>query len=72
MLIPLSAALSAFLMIKSVFSQQDSHSLVYMMLGMIAALVYRSKQMEAADPSLVAKRPERKQRGPTRGVAVAR
>jgi hypothetical protein len=37
----ISASLISFLVIKSVFSQQDNHPLVYMMLGMAAALSAR-------------------------------
>ena len=41
LLAPLSISLSAFLVIKAVFSQQDSHSLMFAMLGIVVALVYR-------------------------------
>jgi hypothetical protein len=40
-LAPITIALLEFLVIKSVFSQQDNHPLVYMMLGGIAALAGR-------------------------------
>jgi hypothetical protein len=43
LLMPLSVALVNFLVIKAVFSQQDNHPLIFMMMGMGAALVYRSK-----------------------------
>jgi hypothetical protein len=43
-LIPLSIAIANFLVIKSVFSQQDNHALIFMMLGMIVALCSRVKQ----------------------------
>jgi hypothetical protein len=33
-----------FFVIKSVFSQQDNHPLVFMMLGMVVALVWRIQQ----------------------------
>jgi O-antigen ligase len=42
-LAPLMISLTAFFIIKSIFSQTDNHSLVYMMMGMVAALVYRMK-----------------------------
>lgn len=41
LLAPLTIALSAFLVIKGVFSQQDGHPLVFAMLGMVVALAYR-------------------------------
>ncbi len=41
LLIPLSCSFAAFLVIKGVFSQTDNHMLVYAMLGIAAALVYR-------------------------------
>lgn len=42
-LVPIAIALTNFMVIKSVFSQQDNHPLVYMMLGMVVALVHRIK-----------------------------
>lgn len=42
-LAPLAMALMNFIVIKSVFSQQDNHPLVFMMLGMIAALLARTR-----------------------------
>lgn len=41
LLIPLGISLTAFLIIKSIFSQTENHTLQYMMMGMVAALVYR-------------------------------
>jgi hypothetical protein len=49
LLMPLSIALAAFLIVKSVFSQPDNHPIYFMMLGMIAALSYRV--MTAKPPS---------------------
>jgi len=46
LLVPLAIALSAFLVIKAVFSQQDSHALAFAMIGMIAALVYRVASLQ--------------------------
>ncbi|HEY9236149.1 MAG TPA: O-antigen ligase family protein [Phenylobacterium sp.] len=43
LLMPLSVALVNFLVIKSVFSQQDNHPIIFMMIGMAAALVYRAR-----------------------------
>ena len=50
LLVPGSISLVAFLFIKSVFSQQDNHPLAFMILGMVAALVYRIKN-GAAGPN---------------------
>ncbi len=47
LLVPLSVALMNFLVIKAVFSQQDNHPLVFMMIGMVAALVYRAQRDDA-------------------------
>jgi hypothetical protein len=41
LLAPLAISLVTFVVLKSVFSQQDNHPLVFMMLGMVAALVWR-------------------------------
>ena len=43
LLAPLAVSLSAFLIIKWVHGQSDNHSVYFMMLGMISALVYRLK-----------------------------
>lgn len=43
-IIPLGISMAVFFVIKSVFSQQDNHPLVYMMMGMIMALVYRANK----------------------------
>jgi len=45
-LIPIGIALSAFFVIKSIFSQTENHTLQYMMMGMAAALVYRIKRRQ--------------------------
>jgi hypothetical protein len=52
LLLPLVVALSAFLVIKLVFSQDDNHPMIYMMLGMVAALVYRAHKAEQSPPTL--------------------
>jgi hypothetical protein len=44
LLAPLAVSLTAFLIIKWVHGQSDNHSVYFMMLGMISALVYRLKQ----------------------------
>ena len=41
LLIPASVALVNFVVIKSVFSQQDNHPIIFMLLGMVAALIWR-------------------------------
>jgi hypothetical protein len=51
LLVPLTAALVSFLVIKSVFSQTDSHPIIFMMIGMIVALAYRAKN---EDPDTLA------------------
>jgi hypothetical protein len=43
LLIPAGIAISAFLVTKSVFSNTDNHSLAFMILGMICALICRAK-----------------------------
>ena len=48
-LIPLSIALSNFFVVKSVFSQQDNHPIIFMYLGMMVALAARIKS-EAVAP----------------------
>lgn len=40
-LLPLAISLLNFFVIKSVFSQQDNHPLIFIMLGAVSALVYR-------------------------------
>ena len=42
LLIPIGVALSAFLVIKSVFSQQDNHPLIFLMMGAALATMYRA------------------------------
>lgn len=45
-LIPIGIALTAFFVIKSIFSQTENHTLQYMMMGMAAALIYRIKRRQ--------------------------
>jgi O-antigen ligase len=47
LLIPLSVAMSAFLVIKLVFSQPDNHPLIYAMLGLLVGLIYRVQAANA-------------------------
>jgi len=46
-LIPLGITLAVFFVIKAVFSQTDNHPLIYMMMGMIMALLYRARKNSA-------------------------
>jgi hypothetical protein len=48
LLAPLAVSLTAFLIIKWVHGQSDNHSIYFMMLGMISALVYRLKHQPDA------------------------
>lgn len=41
LLIPIGVALANFIVIKSVFAQTDNHPIIFMILGMLAALLYR-------------------------------
>ena len=51
-LVPAAISLLNFLVIKSIFSQQDNNPLAYMMMGMIVALVFRvRKSVERVSPS---------------------
>lgn len=47
MLIPLAACLSAFMMIRGVFSQPDIHPMIFTLLGMTVALVARARSKAA-------------------------
>jgi hypothetical protein len=70
MLIPLSIALANFFIIKSVFSQQDNHAIVFMFLGMIAALSFRIREQAATDAmtaTTVSTRTPRRRARPMRG-----
>ena len=71
LLAPLSIALTAFLVIKAVFSQQDSHSLMFAMLGILVALIYRVSAAERQDPRSAAQ-PAAKVAAPTARAASGR
>jgi hypothetical protein len=43
LLTPLAVSLLVFLIVKAVLSQDDSHVLLFMMLGMVVALVAKTK-----------------------------
>lgn len=55
LLIPLGISLSVFFVIKAIFSQVQNHTLQFMMMGMVAAIVYRVRQSEKAEASALAK-----------------
>jgi hypothetical protein len=59
LLLPLALCLTVFVVIKIVFSQPENHPIVYLMLGMVVALVYRLKQ----EPGLVPAPPEARRGG---------
>ncbi len=48
-LVPAAIAIANFVVSKAVLSQKENHPLVFMMLGMVAALVWRSRQDPATD-----------------------
>jgi O-Antigen ligase len=48
LLIPIAACLSAFLIIKLFYAQEDLHPILYMLVGMAIALIYRAKQQVLA------------------------
>jgi hypothetical protein len=43
LLVPAAIALVNFVIVKAVFSQQDNHPLVFMLMGMVCALVWRQR-----------------------------
>jgi hypothetical protein len=52
LLLPLATCLSAFLVIRGVFGQADIHPIIFMMSGMVIALVARA-QAKSAQPPVV-------------------
>lgn len=48
-IIPITISLINFFVIKSIFSNQDNHPVVFMMLGMLAALIHRAQQASSAE-----------------------
>jgi hypothetical protein len=63
LLVPLSVCLVSFVVIKSVFSQDGNHPLVFMMLGAILALVHRAR---IASRGTAAAAPAKEKAGPRR------
>ena len=51
-LTPMTITLANFVVIKSVFAQDDNHPLIAMILGMIAATCWRVQQRKAAAPAM--------------------
>jgi hypothetical protein len=47
LLVPLATCLCAFLVIRGVFAQPDIHPMIFMMVGMVIALVARAKAQAA-------------------------
>ena len=63
-LIPAGIALTEFFVIKTIFSQTHNHALVFIMMGMVAALIYRIRFGVPGDELLEAPSP-----GPAKAVA---
>ncbi len=53
-IVPIAIALAVFIVVKLVFSQQDNHPLIYMMMGMLMALFLRIRQTVAQRPTAIA------------------
>ena len=67
--VPLAISLINFLVIKSVFSQQDNHPIVYMMLGAIMALCSRPEPLSDSSETIIAS--PRKRRPSQAGISRA-
>lgn len=48
LLLPLSVSMTAFVVVKGVLAQDDIHAMIFMMLGMIMALLHRAKNEPVA------------------------
>jgi hypothetical protein len=57
MLGPIFIALINFFIIKSIFALQDNHPLVFMLLGMVAALAYRVHRQDRSPETADKRRP---------------
>jgi hypothetical protein len=55
LLMPLATCLCAFLVIRGVFGQPDIHPMIFMILGMVVALVSRAKALAEQLPGALAK-----------------
>ena len=51
MLLPAAVMLTVFVIVKGVLAQDDSHSVMFMVLGMVAALAWRVEASAAAGPA---------------------
>lgn len=61
LLLPITASLCTFFVIKAVFSNQDNHPLMFMMMGMVVALVYRIKAAQPSEPAKIkGRKPQRR------------
>ena len=49
-LLPITVSLMSFIIIKSVFSQQENHPIVFMMLGAMVALIATQRRRTASNP----------------------
>lgn len=58
LLVPLGISLSVFFVIKSIFSQTQNHAIQFMMMGAVAALVYRAQKGAAANAPGAAVHPD--------------
>jgi hypothetical protein len=63
LLIPLTTCLSAFLVIRGVFEQPDIHPMIFMMMGMVIALIARAKANAAPAPAEAPGRPAARRGG---------
>jgi O-antigen ligase len=63
LLMPLATCLCAFLVIRGVFGQPDIHPMIFMLVGMVIALVSRAKAAEAEIPVAAPVKPTRRSRG---------
>ena len=68
-LAPAGIAIASFIVIKAVFNQRDNHPLIYMILGMICALVWRLKRSATAEADATAVQPADSQVGGPRRPA---
>jgi hypothetical protein len=66
LLVPLATCLSAFLVIRGVFAQAEIHPFIFMVLGMLIALIGRAQAAEAAHAPAVPA-PQEKARRPVAG-----
>jgi hypothetical protein len=57
LLAPLAVVMIAFMVIKWVHGQDDNHSIYYMLVGMICALIYRLRRCDPKDPVLAHRLP---------------